>query len=117
MGGASEKAEAELLGRWAGLQRKRRRSYRGGRWESGERTGGVTGEVGLAGVKAEAELLGRWAGLERKRRRSYRGGRWESGRKQRRSYWGGGLGWSESRGGVTREVGVSGTKTEKSPGS
>ena len=61
-----------------------------------------TREVGGAEAKTEAEVLGRWAGL---------------GSKQRRSYWGGGLGWSESRGGVTREVGVSGTKTEKSPGS
>ena len=61
--------------------------------------------------------LRRWAGLRRKTEGKLLG-RWAVlARKMRRSYWGGGLGWSESRGGVTREVGVSGTKTEKSPGS
>jgi len=56
------------------------------------------GEVGGAEAKTEAELLGRWPVL------------W---RKLRRSYWGGGLGWSESRSRVTGEVGWSGEKAEK----
>ena len=83
MAGAMEKAEAELLGRWAVLARKLRRSYWGGGlvWREsgegvtgevggnlGESRGGVTGEVGWAGVKAEAELLGRWACLGRRQR-------------------------------------------------
>ena len=87
--GLRRKTERKLLGRWAVLARKIRRSYwggglgwsesrsevtgdvgvtgekaeEGGRWDSGESTGGVTGEVGWAGLKTEAELLGRWAGL------------------------------------------------------
>ena len=55
--------------------------------------------MGGAGEKAEEELIGMWAG---------------PGRKQRRSYWGGGRGWEESRGGVTGEVGGAGKK-QKSP--
>ena len=53
VGGAEAKTEAEVLGRWAGLGRKQRRSYTGfGRgWR--ESRGGVTGEVDRAGMKTE----------------------------------------------------------------
>ena len=78
VGGAEAKTEAEVLGRWAGLGSKQRRSYWGGQWESGgkhmrsywgggrgwgESRGGVTLDLGVAGEKAEEELLGRWTEL------------------------------------------------------
>ena len=54
--------------------------------------------MGWSAEKAEKELPGRSVGI------------WG---KNRRSYWGGGLGWSESRSRVTGEVGWSGEKAEK----
>ena len=64
VGGAQAKTEAGLLGRWAGLGSKQRRSYTGfGRgWR--ESRGGATGEVEENRGKAYAELLGRWAELQ-----------------------------------------------------
>ena len=64
MAGALEKAEAELLGRWAVLARKLRRSYWGGGLVCRESGEGVTGEVGGNLGKEQEELLGRWAWLE-----------------------------------------------------
>lgn len=56
-------------------------------------------EVGGAEAKNRGEVkLGRWAVLARK---------------MRRSYWGGGLGWSESRSEVTGDVGMTGEKADE----
>lgn len=57
--------------------------------------------------------LRRWAGLRRKTEGKLLG-RWAVlARKMRRSYWGGGLGWSESRSEVTGDVGMTGEKADE----
>ena len=101
-GGAEEKTEAGLLGRWAGLGSKQKWSHWGGGCDWRESRGGVILDLGAAGEKAEKELLGRSVGVGV-------GG----GGKHMRSYLGGGLGWSESRGGVTGDVGGAGEKAEE----
>ena len=58
-GGAEEKTEAGLLGRWAGLGSKQKWSHWGGGCDWRESRGGVTLDLGAAGERAEEELLGR----------------------------------------------------------
>ena len=101
MGGAQAKTEAGLLGRWAGLGSKQKRSYWGGGCDWRESRGGVTLDLGAAGERAEEELLGRSERI---------------GGKHMRSYWGGGLSYSESRGGVTGEVNRAGMRQRSLPG-